>query len=223
MGRKRAYRPPVAMSATFYGTLFASCRKNAVKRNIPFTLTREDLNALVVRAGGRCQVSGVTFSDELPPGATRRPYIASLDRIDPTGGYTPDNVRLVCALVNYAMMDWGVGPLRHVAQSLMEGPRVSLLEGEDENLAKLRAAAENPNHGHEWLTLREWWERIGWTGTPPTYSGRLSAALRTELKRRGLAPRRKAHLNRRRVSGTKVYGSALSFPAYLIAEQCRML
>lgn len=33
----------------------------------------------------------------------------SIDRIDTTRGYTPDNVRLVCAAVNLALNQFGEG------------------------------------------------------------------------------------------------------------------
>lgn len=38
----------------------------------------------------------------------------SLDRIDPSGGYTYDNVRVVLHLVNQALGDWGVETLSTV-------------------------------------------------------------------------------------------------------------
>ena len=60
---------------------------------------------------GRCAVSGLEFSEtQVGGGKARRPYAPSLDRIDPRRGYEPDNVRLVCAVANFAMNAWGLNP-----------------------------------------------------------------------------------------------------------------
>lgn len=51
-------------------------------------------------------------------GKARRPYAPSLDRIDPGRGYEPDNVRLVCAVANFAMNAWGLEPVLHMARAM---------------------------------------------------------------------------------------------------------
>ena len=62
------------------------------------------------RCEGRCAVSGLEFSEvQVGGGRARRPYAPSLDRIDTRRGYEPDNVRLVCAVANFAMNAWGLG------------------------------------------------------------------------------------------------------------------
>ena len=37
----------------------------------------------------------------------KHPFAPSLDRISSQGGYTADNVRLVCIAVNFGMGQWG--------------------------------------------------------------------------------------------------------------------
>lgn len=66
--------------------------------------TEDDMMTVWERCEGRCAVSGLEFSEVIVgTGRARRPYAPSLDRIDRTRGYEPDNVRLVCAVANFAM------------------------------------------------------------------------------------------------------------------------
>lgn len=73
----------------------------------PFLLTMPDLEDLMVRCEGRCELSGVPFSGETVAGTVKRPFIPSIDRIKPKEAYTPENVRLVCWAVNLALGEWG--------------------------------------------------------------------------------------------------------------------
>ena len=86
--------------------LHSESRRGARRRGIEYSLTLRDIQRLVDRAQGRCEVTGLPFSQE-KLGRTSRPFIASLDRIDSTLGYHPGNMRLVCHCVNRAMNDWG--------------------------------------------------------------------------------------------------------------------
>lgn len=51
-------------------------------------------------AGGFCEASGLPF--DLDSGRPARPFTPSLDRIDPTKGYTPENTQVVCWIYNRA-------------------------------------------------------------------------------------------------------------------------
>jgi len=65
------------------------------------------IDVLFERANGCCEVSGIPFSDEYDGPARRRPWVPTVDRIDASKGYEPDNIRLVCCAVNIALNDWG--------------------------------------------------------------------------------------------------------------------
>jgi len=96
--------PPFAISAR---ELLELSRKGARQRKIPHTLSLEQVAAMVQRAGGRCEVTGIAFSGERPAGQRIRPYAPSIDRRDSAAGYHADNCRLVCAGVNVAMNRFG--------------------------------------------------------------------------------------------------------------------
>ena len=100
-------------------SIYRYAKKNAGVRNIPFSLTRVDFDGLVFRANGCCMLSGIPFDFHPYPGSTRRPFAPSLDRIDSARGYSADNVRLVCILVNLALNEWGADPLLRVAKALV--------------------------------------------------------------------------------------------------------
>lgn len=79
----------------------------AKRRDHECVLSLSDLKFICLRSAGRCEVTGVRFSDQLAPSARVRPYFQSLDRIDSSKGYSIGNCRLVCADVNIAMSVWG--------------------------------------------------------------------------------------------------------------------
>lgn len=68
-------------------------RKAAEARGLIFNLTGEHIEAAV--ADGVCQRTGIAFEP-------RGDFAASMDRIDNTRGYAPDNVQIVCWAYNRA-------------------------------------------------------------------------------------------------------------------------
>jgi hypothetical protein len=57
---------------------------------------------------GCCAVSGVKFNlKRFDDALVKHPFAPSIDRILSSGGYTEDNVRLVCVAVNFGMGQWG--------------------------------------------------------------------------------------------------------------------
>lgn len=75
--------------------------------------------AIMKAQGHRCYLSGVPFSlDRLGRGAAPRPYAPSIDRIDASGGYTADNIRVICWAANLLLGTWGDGPALEVAEGM---------------------------------------------------------------------------------------------------------
>jgi hypothetical protein len=101
-------------------------------------LTDADLVMIWERSEGRCAVSGLEFSSTaVGAGRARHPFMPSLDQIEPSKGYTANNVRLVCVAANFAMNAWGLDTLISVAKGVIK-----------------KAAGENADPGD-----REWYAR----------------------------------------------------------------
>lgn len=87
--------------------IYRKARKRAEVRGIPFALTVDDVMTALERSQLRCEVTDLPFRMEVNVSAYRQPFRPSIDRIDAAGGYTPDNIRIVCVAVNAALSDWG--------------------------------------------------------------------------------------------------------------------
>jgi hypothetical protein len=76
-----------------------------------FSLPTDFIHELWEKQGGKCCLTGTDF--ELVTGGNCgykrfNPNSASVDRIDNSKGYTPDNVRLVCTAINLAINEFGL-------------------------------------------------------------------------------------------------------------------
>lgn len=74
-------------------------RSNAIKRNINFTLSYQEIDQLWEKQGCKCALTGRLMSNKYN---AKRDIRVSLDRIDSDGDYTLSNVQLVVGQVNIA-------------------------------------------------------------------------------------------------------------------------
>lgn len=72
-------------------------KHRAKKKGIAYSLNRGVILYLLKKQEGKCALSGLEFSDHIK---------MSVDRIDPSGGYTPDNVQLLALPVNHMKLDF---------------------------------------------------------------------------------------------------------------------
>ena len=96
--------------------LIAAARVRCRNKGITF-----DLDGFAVELqrridAGSCELSGAAF--DLSPG--RKPNSPSLDRRDPSKGYTPENVRVICHALNAALGDWGEARLAPLLAAWMQ-------------------------------------------------------------------------------------------------------
>jgi hypothetical protein len=99
--------------------LLLRARSNAKRKNLPFDLTPEFLETLW--QNGRCAVTGFQFNlQRFDKALVKHPFAPSIDRKHSAGGYTKENVRLVCVAVNFGMGQWGDEVFIQLAQAAME-------------------------------------------------------------------------------------------------------
>lgn len=82
------------------GRLLHSVRTRCSEKGLPFDLTEDWVLEKFRR--GVCEASGLPLNLFDSAGVGERPWGPSLDRIDPSRGYTTDNVQLVCWIYNRA-------------------------------------------------------------------------------------------------------------------------
>lgn len=98
--------------------LLKNCRTRAKTKGIECSLTLEWVEQKLL--AGVCEVTGIAFVT----GVLRHPFQPSIDRIDSSKGYTPENCRIVLWFVNTAKHtlaeDDFQSALRQVAEAVVE-------------------------------------------------------------------------------------------------------
>lgn len=98
--------------------LLGHCRRRAKKRGKDFSLTLEWVDERLL--AGVCEVTGISFAMK----GSRHPFMPSIDRIDSSKGYTPENSRVVLWMINAAKNDLAeddfLSALRQVAEAVVE-------------------------------------------------------------------------------------------------------
>lgn len=82
----------------YFKKLVYGCRTRSRKFGVKCTLTQKDLLDLYEAQGKKCYFSGLTMTTILRSG--KNICNASIDRIQPGGDYTKENIRLVCSQIN---------------------------------------------------------------------------------------------------------------------------
>lgn len=88
-------------------SLFQSAKERAKKYNFSIEIDLDFLLERFEKIKGKCELSEIPFSFERFGKIKRNPFALSLDRIDSEKGYTKDNVRLVCVIVNLSLNNFG--------------------------------------------------------------------------------------------------------------------
>lgn len=92
----------------FISTILRYAKARAKEYSLPFNLDKDFIKQLYESQDKRCAITAIDFQFERAnEKKKRRPFAPSLDRVDYSRGYTKDNVRLVCSIVNIALSDFG--------------------------------------------------------------------------------------------------------------------
>ena len=99
-------------------SLFSAWRTRAKVKGREFSLTPEWVEQRLL--AGACEVTGIPFV----LGVFRHAFLPSIDRIDSSKGYTPENCRVVLWMINAAKNDLAeddfLSALRQVAEAVVE-------------------------------------------------------------------------------------------------------
>jgi len=98
--------------------LLNRCRDRAKEKGMECSLTLEWIKQKLL--AGVCEVTGISFAKN----GSRHPFMPSIDRIDSSKGYTPENCRVVLWMINAAKNDLTeddfLSALRQVAEAVVE-------------------------------------------------------------------------------------------------------
>lgn len=93
------------------------CKSRAKAKNLDFDLTLEYLEELWNKQNGFCAISGIPMTLNVDKG--RNPYNVSVDQINPSGGYTKDNIQLVCMCVNQLKSDFDMSVILNICKNIL--------------------------------------------------------------------------------------------------------
>ena len=94
-----------------------SAKDRASSKNIPFTITKEDLLSIQEKQQGLCAISKIPMTYELDSG--RVFSNVSIDQKIPGKGYTIDNVQLVCMAVNQLKSDFETDTILYICKQIV--------------------------------------------------------------------------------------------------------
>jgi hypothetical protein len=83
-------------------TPFRDLLRRTKHRNKNNNLNLDDIKLIWEQQEGKCALFGHSLILPYPKKKVNHNYLASIDRIDHTQGYTKDNIRIICATANYA-------------------------------------------------------------------------------------------------------------------------
>ena len=109
----------IPVPENFYLKLFRQVVKNAKPRKIAVEISVDDIQHMLERAKGKCELTGVAFNMQKVAGQRIRPWIPSVDRIDSKIGYSFDNCRIICAAANVALNQFGEYIFVRMASSMI--------------------------------------------------------------------------------------------------------
>jgi hypothetical protein len=98
--------------------LWSRARLNAWRKGVLFDISQQWVASKIM--AGHCEVTGLPFEFENNYGTSRNPFAPSLDRRNPSNGYTPDNCQVVVWMYNCAKSDGAYVDVLIMAQAMVE-------------------------------------------------------------------------------------------------------
>ena len=96
--------------------MIRSVSKRAKAKDIPCTISSEDIHVRVLECEGVCSYCGAKL--DFYAGYKNRAFAPSVDRLDPKGGYTVPNISICCYRCNAIKNDATPDELRALANAI---------------------------------------------------------------------------------------------------------
>jgi len=110
---------------TFHGRMVETCRlarRRAARKGMEYNLTVEFLEDMWNKQNGKCALTGLPMIIPVDRNDGKTlPFTPSIDKIDVKKGYTKDNVRLLCHVVNSALNEYGDETFDKIAKAYVLG------------------------------------------------------------------------------------------------------
>jgi hypothetical protein len=135
-GRKKCKCDLAKYPGSVSGKIFGSIRRRAKKKGIEFTITLEFIEELLKKQNYLCNLSDdPIYIDTRKINGVRQKTNASLDRIDSSRGYTPDNVQWLKIKVN--LMKWGFTQDDYIETCLKVAKKYERSKNSTDDLSRL--------------------------------------------------------------------------------------
>lgn len=107
-------------------TLFYAAKQRAIKRNLSFDL---DVDWIIERLEGKCSVTNLPFQFVRTGNnyGNRHSLTPSIDKVDPSKGYTKDNCRLVVWWYNVAKQQYNDLNVYHLCLAVVNSLEKNLV------------------------------------------------------------------------------------------------
>lgn len=102
----------------FLKDVYYGAKHRSIKRNIKFELTLEYLKNLWNNQNGLCAISKLKMTHTILEGKLKTNL--SIDKINPTLGYTKDNIQLVCNIINVMKSNMSIKDLIYFCKLIIQ-------------------------------------------------------------------------------------------------------
>lgn len=119
LGNNRKSRQKQAESVEGRAKLiYHEAQRRAAQEGLPFDLTLEWVEERV--RAGKCEVTGIDFDLRRPKHTRAGRFCPSVDRIEPSKGYTTANSRIVIFHLNISKLDFTDAELLELARAIVK-------------------------------------------------------------------------------------------------------
>ncbi len=99
-------------------SMYNTAKRRASKKKIEFSLTKEWITQQLIAQKFCCILTDIPFVFN-ETNSQLNPFIPSLDRINSSKGYTQDNTRIVCSIINLSLNEFGEQTFRQICEAYL--------------------------------------------------------------------------------------------------------